>query len=80
MTTREDNMPNEFPNHQYRAALPFHHDKNIEVGHARVIYVEPSIRVKTAGWALPGGRVETDFSTAMECAMAMNNIMSGGRA
>lgn len=63
----------QFPDHEYDIAPPFNHEKNIKVGHARVIYVDQA----EPGWALPGRRFTADFSVATDCAIAMDRMMRG---
>lgn len=58
---------------------PFHHNKSIRVGLARVPYDDTSgIKggvVCLAGWVLPGGRRTQDYTTAYKMAEAMDELM-----
>lgn len=59
---------------------PFHHNKSIRVGKARVPY-DGTSGIKggafcMAGWVLPGGRRTQDYTTAYKTAEAMDELMS----
>lgn len=66
-----------FQANEYHPAPPFDHLRNIEVGKARVPYIEHPSGGRPAGWVMPGGVWTTHYDEAMSCAMAMDKAMRG---
>jgi len=58
----------------YTISPPFDDSRNINIGNARVIWVDACKR-HPAGWALPGGRRTASRVEARECAVGMSKLM-----